>query len=437
MIKYSTLPIGEKLRQIRTAKGLSQENIADATGSTAATISRIESGKSECTDKMLADIKKAMDVEKAPLHEHELKIYESQLWTINELAEVQRTAEARALQENLFPLINLPYELDLSLLYSMIDVRLLFQESNIAAGEEQLDKADAFLENASTEVNHLYHRNRGSTAAVRGDLKTALKHFLQVLDLQSDMLKPGIGIIYNIASMYARLGKPLHAIRYYDRIMASSSDRTFAFGADISFGLAQCNFEIRDFKTAIKVLHQNLAHARSVNDKKSIAAALAELGNISTKQGNAEKSLEFFEESLTFLQDMPHDDIFDIEGNRHNYISALIGKAQALSMLKKRTQCQEVLERVRTLVEGDELYTICVNAIGHLVTIKESKSCDYLENVAIPYLRVQEGQFISFALEICDHLEEHYKKNKALKKAMAVAVMSRDILMEMFMSEIE
>ena len=116
MIKYSALPIGEKLRLVRVAKGLSQENVANATKSSISTISRIELGQIECQATMLLAIKKCLDVNEAPLREHELKVYEDQIWLINSLADAQRTSEARDKQSKMFPIAELPFEQDLNLL---------------------------------------------------------------------------------------------------------------------------------------------------------------------------------------------------------------------------------------------------------------------------------------------------------------------------------
>jgi len=58
----TTIPLGEKIMQIRTAKNLTQENLAYGIGRNAVYISRIENGQVEITPKTLTKVRRSPSV---------------------------------------------------------------------------------------------------------------------------------------------------------------------------------------------------------------------------------------------------------------------------------------------------------------------------------------------------------------------------------------
>ena len=110
MNSNTPLHIGEKIRQIRVAKGLSQDNLAYATGKSKAHISRLERGDSEIDDKTLAAIKEFLELPGAPLLEQELEVFRIRLWGWNELVSSRRTDEVIAQQKELSHITLLPFE---------------------------------------------------------------------------------------------------------------------------------------------------------------------------------------------------------------------------------------------------------------------------------------------------------------------------------------
>jgi len=121
--------LGERLRQIRDAKGMSIETLAQEINSNKSTVSRIERGETSVSAENMAKIRKALGIEKVPLLEHELQLYKDRLWVWNDLLEADRVADARAMQEEMAVLLDVPFEHDLYTLYHAIGLWLLCREN--------------------------------------------------------------------------------------------------------------------------------------------------------------------------------------------------------------------------------------------------------------------------------------------------------------------
>jgi len=63
------------------------------------------------------------------------------------------------------------------------------------------------------------------------------------------------------------------------------------------------------------------------------------------------------------------------------------------------------------------------------MSLSSDKSIDYLENIAIPCLRGTSQNHL--ALQICDTLEEHFRKKEVKYKTLAMAALGRDIYRDM------
>ena len=112
MAKYSNLAIGEKIRHVREAKGLSIENMADAIGSSKSSISRFERGDIEFSTETLIAMRKFLGIEKAPLMEHELDTYKNRIRVWMEYIITGRFADAKALQEEMSKILDNGYIVD-------------------------------------------------------------------------------------------------------------------------------------------------------------------------------------------------------------------------------------------------------------------------------------------------------------------------------------
>jgi len=111
-----SLTFGEKIKQVRVKKGHNQDGLAKALGVSMMYISRLERGLAECDDKTISGIRHFLDIENAPLLEHELADYRNRLWVWNDIIAADRLNDAKAMQSELSPILKLPYERNLILL---------------------------------------------------------------------------------------------------------------------------------------------------------------------------------------------------------------------------------------------------------------------------------------------------------------------------------
>ena len=429
MNNTTPLSFGEKIKQIRIAKGLKQEELAKAINTAQNFVSRLENGEAKYDDRMLAIIREFYNIKHAPIFDHELEVYRNRLWVWNDLVNADNLREAKVMLDSLSPILELPFERDLTLLYLMIETRILFREGNLTAGEERLNTAEALLDEASSEALHLYHRNMGFILMHKSDHKTSLKHHLQSLSHETNNMKPDAGILLNIGVSYINLGKPWQAIMHLEQAkMKYDLGRANILESSINTILALGYTHVGEYRKAERIYNDALAQAKSTNNDFFAAIALANLSTMHTKEGNYEESLKTCNKALTLVKNHPI------------YVKFLIGKAFCLAMLKDFDQCKEVIKQCRELAKDNKNLTITIEAISHIMTLDNSESTDYLENFVIPHFKASddaENGGIYEALTFCEILETHYRKRRNKKKANDIAIIGRDIYKEIYFGGVE
>jgi len=435
MNNNSPMLLGEKIKQIRVFKGFSQGNLAHAANTSVSYISRLERGEADCSDEMLAAIQKCLEVENAPLREAEIKLYKEQILILNDLLIANRMDEAKVMCSKLAPILKLPFERDLSLLYTMLEIKLLGCEFEYSIVEEALRKVEPLLDDASIEVLHLYHSIKGGFCNYKGDYIKSLQHFLYALDYESETLAQSPNLLLNIGIGYYNIGKPFHAIAYLERARASySGDRTHFIVHTTERMLGICYLYLGDYKKAKEFTERSLAQANRVNDAYDVMDALHRLSSISLMMKDYDKCLHFCEQMVAM--DQTNDDPAFTIMYESLYLFALINKAHCFMETHKNDKFYEVLEQGIALAQPDQRVIIRFETLRHLSTLKDSQSQNYLENIALPSLMCPNSGDILTALYVCDRLEAHYSKNGATRKANAIVRISRDIYKNMISSDI-
>jgi len=419
MDNNTPLSLGEKIRYVRVAKGLSQENLAHATGKSKALISRLERGDSEFDETTLANIKKCLRISNAPLLEHELEIFTTQIWAFHDLVQSHRVSEAEAMQHELAQILELPYERDLIIMYKMISAKLEGRK-DISVAKLYLSEVEPLLDGASEDAIYLYRTVKGHFCDISGDYEGAVNHFLGALEYCDKKQISDAILIFSIARNYSLMGRLILAKDYFERTKREYvGDRTHPIVYAVDNALGFCYMQLGSPERAKELFESSVIRARSLNDKRWLGLSLSNLGTAYYNEKRYELGLKFVEESLEYLQ-----------GELEQHLGALIGKAKCLIGLKNHPRCEEVLNYARSLT-NEERHIIDIEATRHRMTIKDNSSTQYLETIALPYYRAQSGEYIASALEICDILEKQYRKREATKKADTIAIISRDIYRRM------
>jgi len=327
MNSSNPLHIGEKIRQIRVAKGLSQENLAHASGKSKSLISRLERGESEFDDMTLAAIKEYLGIINAPLLEHELEIYKARLWSYNDLVHSKRHSEAEEMKDTMSIILDLPYERDFIIMYKMISARLLHYD-DIAAIETYINEVEPLLDGACDDAVYLYRLAKGRFCDVTGDYKAALTHYLRALEYMDDMQKSYPILVYSVARNYSLYGRPILAKLYFERAKKEyTGDRTHEFMYAVDNAIGFCCAKLGELDRAHKLFESSLFQAKSVNDKRWTGLTLYNISLVYYQKKDYKTSLKYVEESLEYLVD---------EVNQ--YIEAIVAKARCHK--KSRYYCR-------------------------------------------------------------------------------------------------
>ncbi|MCL2361746.1 MAG: helix-turn-helix transcriptional regulator [Defluviitaleaceae bacterium] len=434
----STLPLGEKIKQIRTSQKLSQLDIANAIDSNTMHVSRIERGQTECAYDQLCKIKKALNVEGAPLTESEAEIFKSRLWLWNEVMTANRLHDANTMQEELSLITRLPFEKDLVLLYTMLDIRLLNKKGDIVTAQSRLEAVENEVKNSSIEIRNLFHRNMGYVCTWHPDWKSALAHYIKASKLESDDLKTDAQLLYGLGRAYFTTGKPFHALSYFERAYKEyRGDSSNTMGPNIITELATCYMATGRFSKAKGLLTTSLAHARSQNDEINIIMCLVKLGIIYNKLGQHDEGLNYIEQAVMYIkpiEDISNDTSF-VAAERTKLMNATIlyNKAALLLDMKKHPQCMEVLEQGKSLAEGVPQFNMMFDALMCAINLKKRENRQYIETVVIPFIK--NSPEVYTALEYCELLEAYYRKHSATKKAYEIAAIAKEIYKNMLYEE--
>jgi len=438
MSNGTSLTIGEKLKQARTFKGLSLDNVAHAIKKHKSLISRVESGQVNPTEEVFEGIRKFLELENAPLLPHELELYVDHLLNWEALLDANRLPEARAMQPELAPIMSLPYERELTIRYLMLETRLLFKENNHVEAEKLLTMAEPMLEGASNESIYAYRRNIGFLHTTKGEHKLALKFFLQCLDLIGEEQPDGI-IIEQIAHCYCMLNKFHHALRYflYSQVLFKG-DRTNPRAYYVNSHLAACYLNTGEFKKVRPILDILYRQVQISGDVTLQITTLISISGLDIKGGEYDKALKKSNTALELAHEllskvMPSQ----IPVAKTIYIFAILHKIDCLKKMGMLSECDKLIEQGRPIAQGDKTLTTILDTAYHSCRLNDIKSVNYLEETAIPYLLSCNGFGKDIVLELCRELEAHYKKKKSKTKAAYMAAIIRDIYEDMFIGDVE
>ena len=424
-MSLAELPLGEKLRLIRKDRGLSLENIAHDTGCSVATLSRLERGEADVDGDTLAAIRAALGVENAPVLDHEIEHYKSRMWLWNELITTWRTDEAKAMHKEMATILDLPYERGHQMLYTQTEISLLlFDENNASFIEDKMAKEEKHIDEMDNEARHLYYTNKGILYLWYNDYIKALQHLLVALELKSDIFAKRMpSLLTNIGVCYSRIGRTFNAILFLERaVQAFDGDLTNALGPIIDINLATLYVRIGELNKAKKLTNESLVQARRVNHKTGIGVCYRALANISSKRGDYTEAIKLFDQSFKYSAS-------DIQVQWQ----ILYDKACCMFEAKDYHGCAQVVKQGKGLASENEDFTLLFESMEHLLNLKSSESEYFIESTTIPNLKNRHDS--TPALFFCEKLEEHYRRKKSNKRAMAMVEISRDIYRGMTMSE--
>ncbi len=182
-------------------------------------------------------------------------------------------------------------------LYSAPDKSLAYAREAVQLGEETGESGELFR--ALNESGKWYHVNR--------QYEDAAGYYLKALELGPRVDNKGsvANVLTNIGIVYWELGNFQSAEAYHTRALELREKVGFTpkeMGVTLN-GLGLALEGKGDYSKALEYYHQALALHREAGDKRRIAAALTNIGNIHTKTKDYSTALKYLWQSISAYRD--------------------------------------------------------------------------------------------------------------------------------------
>ena len=432
----NVLPIGEKIKLLRKAKGITQAELGEIILSSVAKISRVENGVEEYSQTELEALKKHFEIADMPLTKFECAAFKERLYLWRDLIRDQRMDEARKLHKKLLPLVNLePCDPDLAMLFRLFETLLLLIEGNLDAAEEKLNYLKNAFENdiMNTENTYHYYHRMGRLYAMRNNYGDALGFYMKAYDLAKfiDDISPEDNerLYFNIAICYTDFEMPNRAIMFLSEVRKTYTEKRMTVDAiSIDVALARSYIKIGELKEAKKILKRCLVSAKGIDDDYCVSITLFYLGLLYRSLENWGKSINYFDQTL---------DIIETSSIYHPW--SLYYKISCLIGARDFIKAENMLKQVKDLYSKDDTHLILFESLEHFLaiskrmTIYNEESVEYIETVTIPHLikiRVSLE-----AVSFYELLEQHYKKTKKNIKSLLMRKAICDIYERIFVNK--
>jgi len=430
------LSLGEKLKHIRTAQGISQENVAKIIKKNKSDISRIENGKAEPSDDALKAIRRFLGIDKAPLLPLELELYRNRLLICNGLLDTNRPEDARAMQPELEHILALPYEYDLIAQYRMLEIRIMIREKNLTDAMEQLVEVEPLLNHVSNKTLCGYHSNKAFFCTISNNPRSAADHYLIALGLvDKDDTSTTTRLLASIGTAYSALGKHHHAIRYYERALDQFKGGVLSYVIVPIQGAAAVSYYcVGEYAKAEKVANLAIPHAKSINDNTSHVTLLNALVAIKIDCGDYDAAMSLINEADAILENTitNYASVFEM---RLVYLGFAFNKVSCLAKMNRHQECHEIVDKCQIHVQGDESLAIILATISHMITFDAPDSIAYIEDVAIPHFAAMKPHGANLTTTLCKELIAYYTKKKSKTKLAYIKAIMYDIYEEIFIGE--
>ena len=417
----SSLTLGDKFREIREYKNISQAALSSILGRSVSAISRFERGQGDLSSEQILEIRKVLDVEDAPIFDDEVIAFKKQLYLWRHLIKDKRIDEALRNQQKLSVIEKLPYEKDLNLIFKLFGIRLVMAQRKIEEAKEMMDDLEVQVKNASNEVKYHYQYNIGALLIYQRNFEDALTHFLIAYDLKASILEPDPAIYFNLAFCYSRLGMYVRTVTTLrEAYSLFEYSKTNMLGAFVDNMMAANYIYIGHISKAQELLENSLSEARANDNKLYISYALHNFGCASFALGEHDKAIEYFNQSLAYC-----------EGDDDEYLKTLYYKVRCM-IANKNPEAKALIQKGISMSKDSEHHQILFSSLSHITTLKEPSSKQYIDEITIPHLLSRYEH--CDALYFCRLLEKAYTKNGVKSKKALEAKATAANIYEKIMS---
>jgi len=397
--------VGSKIRELREAKGYTQEALALAIYTDRSMLSLIECGHKACTNELIDNVRTYFGVDWLPFYESESMEFRSKLFKWNEIISLNDWEAAQEMRERLSIIKFLPSEKELNLFYNLFECRILMGTNELGAAKEIIDTIEPRLGELSDVQLYYYNYNKGTYSVKFKQYSIALKFYLNAYAIMQCGLEQNISIYYGIAFCYYSVGKIASSISFLEKakkMFSNSHNVNFKMNVDILLA-ANC-IRTGHLHRAKIILDECYVNAFKDDKKAHLALIIIRQGYMYRMAKKWNTAIEHFDKAFIYLTK-----------ESQNYKEALYQKIRCLIELGRFSLCEDLIAEGIELSKEDETYLILFKSSKHLMTLGDKKSIKYIETVTIPHLL--NINVVVTALDFCKILKVYFKENVGYKKS--------------------
>ena len=419
--------LGNKIRQIRLAKELSQENLANDIGSSTSTINRIERGTIECDHQTLMAIRKALGIEYVPLFDDERELYKSRLFMWYDLICSERLEEAKRMGNELETINFLPFEQDLQTLFALFEARLLLEDNSFKEAEEKLSSLRCPQEEMSPLNLYHYLFCKGLLNYKLGNDETALNFLLKALNTDEGATSKQNILYYYISLCFSKLGKYFHSIIYAELKSGKDGESsTKSLDLYLNNTLAVNYLQIGELLMAKKLLDICIKQARVLKNEIFIGKVIHNMGCVKMCEKKWQEAIEYLDQAFMYFKKGSYQYL----ENQYQKLYSITMDVGVIKAKRDTVFFKTLLEsEALAIAEKSERFEILYKSLQHIMTLKVQASYEYITNVTIPYLVRTFDNYE--ALNYCELLKEHYQKMRNPRKSLMVSATIGEIYRNM------
>jgi len=411
-----TFSLGEKLKQMREAKGISQVKLAEAIAYSASRLSQIENDECPCQPDVLMAIKKALNLEGVPLYDVERQGFKDKLYRWHSIISNGDIENASTMQAKLSDITYLPFDTELNALYNLFRCRMLLTARDTNAATDILQNFEPLLPTLSSEVLYHYYYSMGLLCHITMRRKDALEYYLQAKPHMMYGFEGNAVLQYNIATCLSNLGYIVASILFLEdvrNIYAGGQVANISLRIDSMIGLGL--IQLGQLAKAKIVLEKCYREAAEANDCTMLGITLHNFGCLYRKAGDWNMSMEYLNQA-------------QFPKNSTNYLENLYQRTLCLVDMKCYAPCAELIAEGKEFSSGNKSYEILFRSVECIIS-SDSKAIEYLENVTLPhFLGIGENMT---ALDFCEFLREYFDKKGIVKKSGQMSEIARRIYKDM------
>jgi len=419
--------MGEKVKQIRQAKGATQQQLSDELSITRSRLSQLENGEDavygDFSPDTLMQIQRALKVMGLPLIEADRMGFKHKLFKWNDLIASRKIEEAKEMRQKLSVITFAPFDEELNVLFNLIDSRLELSFGNILAAEEILKMVeDKYSDNLNNEFKSLYYRSKGWLYYLGGKFQESLSFVMKAFELGTND-EQNAGIYLTIAMALNKCGYMLHSCMFLEEgLKLCEAEQNSTLKRHMSIMLVNIYIGLNHLVDAKGLLDKMYREAKDTGDNKFLCGVLLGYGYMFRCAGSYGIAHDYFDEAMEYA-----------DKESEYYLEVLYQRARCCIAAGGFATCEELLEEGKLLSKNNKHDTIMFNSLGHLTTLKKDESIEYLETITLPHL-LNEVPDYAVALDYCECLRRHYEQKSVgtIKKALETEKLITHIYKLMF-----